>query len=76
MCLENVDFSCTFCEVTFKTGQVSEGLDILIINNDVFEGTDHFSVEVQPPDYVIIGDPSKAAVLIIDLDGRFSSLSV
>ena len=69
--LENVDFSCTSCKVTFRTGSTSAELDIKIINNNVFEGTDHFSTEIQPPSYVINGNPIEATVLIIDIHGKF-----
>jgi len=60
----------------FKTGKTSAELDIWIINNNVFEGTDHFSTEIQPPSYVIKGNPINATVLIIDRDGKFESIVV
>lgn len=58
------------CAVTFDTGVTTETFDIALIDNEVFEGLEHFSVSYTAPEYIIKGNPSEAAILIVDIDGE------
>jgi len=70
--VDGVDYICTpSCDVTFATGETTETFDITIMNNNAFEGLEHFSVTFISPDYIIIGNPSEAVILIVDIDGEF-----
>jgi len=67
-----MDYICTpSCNVTFATGEITEMFDITIINSNTFEGLEHFSVTFTTPgSYIIIGNPSEAVILIVDIDGK------
>ena len=43
--------------------------DITILNNEIFEGIEHFSVGIDPPNFVLQGNPTEAVILIIDIHG-------
>jgi len=66
-----MDYICTpSCNVTFATGEITKMFDITIINSNTFEGLEHFSVAFTSPGYIIIGNPSEAVILIVDIDGE------
>ena len=66
-----MDYICTpSCNVTFATEEITKMFDITITDNSDFEGLEQFSVNFTSPDYIIVGNPSEAVILIVDIDGE------
>jgi len=59
--------------VTFQAGLTSVLFNISITDNDIFEGNESFTLDINSaflPDDVTIGDLDQATVTIIDDDGN------
>ena len=64
------DYDSGLYTVVFSAGETKKYFYVSIINDDTFEGNEHFNLTINStlPSIVSIGDPNQAEVTIIDDD--------
>lgn len=56
--------------VSVPAGTTRISLNISIINDNILEENENFTLSVVPSSHVTIGDPGKATVVILNDDGK------
>ena len=66
------DYDPGLYTVMFNAGETEKSFQVPIINDDVFEGNEHFNLTINStsPSVVSIGDPNQAKVTILDNDHK------
>ena len=70
---EGVDYNSGPYTVTVPVGKTSVIFSVPINDDNVLEGDENFNLTIDsaaPTNYVIIGNPHEASVIIVDDDGK------
>ncbi len=67
-CAANIDYITTSGTLTFNAGVTSQTFIVAICNDNVFENSEIFNVDLTNPIGTILGQPSSAQVTITDTD--------
>ncbi|KAG7168269.1 Extracellular matrix protein FRAS1-like, partial [Homarus americanus] len=67
---QNKDFEVTSEPVQFNEGETEKYCMIPILDDEIFEGPESFSVKLIDPNYALLGKPKKSVVTIIDNEDK------
>jgi glucose/arabinose dehydrogenase len=73
--LAGSDYSAVTGELTFKSGEIAQSLNIPILNDGDFESDETFSITLGTPLGAVLGSQASGTVTILDNDLTFGSLT-
>lgn len=64
------DYAAGPYDVTFRAGNMNVQFNVPLVNDNIYEANEDFTLTILPPESILVGNNRQTAVTIVDDDGE------